>query len=112
MSERMPFPPWLRELCYFGGLIVMMAGFLFTIKSDQRSQGEKLDRVASDVGSFSQRLAGIESRLPNKEAEDLRFKMLEEKVDNNREGLEFEIAKLAAWKDNTTRSLIKKGVID
>lgn len=110
--ERPPFPPWLRELCYFGGIIISLTIFGMTMKSDQRSQGEKLDRMVTDVGKFSERLAGIEGRLPNKEAEDLRFKTLEEKVDKNYSDLDFKIAKLEKWKDDTTRYLIKKGVID
>lgn len=112
MPERLPFPPWLRELCYFGGIIVALTIFGMNLKSDQRSDSEKLTRVESSVSEFSERLAGIEGRLPNKEAEDLRYRTLAEKVDKNRSDAEFAIAKLEKWKEDTTRYLIKKGVID
>lgn len=111
-EERQPFPPWLRELCYYGGLIVALTIFGMTMKSDQRSNSEKLDRVQEEVSAFSQRLAGVEARLPNKEAEELKYKTLEEKVDRNRSDADFAIAKLEKWKEDTTRHLIKKGVID
>lgn len=109
-GERQPFPAWLRELCYFGGIIVALAMFLFSMKSDQRSNSEKLDRVASDVATFSGRLGNIEGRLPNKEADDLRNKTLEEKVDKNYSDLLFQLAKLEKWKEDTDRLLIKKGI--
>jgi hypothetical protein len=115
-TERQPFPAWLRELCYFGGLIVLLGGFLFNMKSDIRSQGEKQEtfitsstRAQEDV---AKRLSAIEDRLPNKEADGLRYRTLEEKVDRNRNDLEFAIAKLEKWKEDVTRALIKKGVID
>lgn len=104
-GQRQPFPPWLRELCYFLGIAVMLTGFLYTMRGDQRLQGQTLDSMAA-------RLLVIESRLPNKEADDLRFKTLEEKVDRNKSDLDFAIAKLEKWKEDTTRILIKKGVID
>lgn len=109
-GDRPPFPPWLRELCYFGGLIVAMSMFLFTMKSDNRSNGEKLDRMSVDVSSLSTRLGAIEGRLPNKEADDLRYKTLEEKVDKNNGDILFAIAKLEKWKEETDRLLIKKGI--
>lgn len=109
-GDRQPFPAWLRELCYFGGIIVALAMFLFSMKSDQRSNSEKLDRVATDVATFSARLGSIEGRLPNKEADDLRYKTLEEKVDKNNADLLFAIAKLDKWKEDTDRLLIKKGI--
>jgi hypothetical protein len=99
-------------LCYFGGIIVTLTLFLFTLKSDQRSTSEKLDRVAEDLSTFSQRLTTIEARLPNKEAEGLRYQVLEQKVAKDRSDWEFAVAKLEKWKEDTTRSLIKKGVID
>lgn len=110
MSERAPFPPWLRDLCYFGGIIVTLTIFALTMKSDQRSSSEKLDRVAGDVSSFASRLSGIESRLPNKEADDIKFKTLERVVDKNNTDLLFAIAKLEKWKEDTDRLLIKKGI--
>lgn len=110
MSERAPFPPWLRDLCYFGGIIVTLTIFALTMKSDQRSSSEKLDRVATDVSTFSSRLAGLEGRLPNKEADDLKYKTLMEKVDRNNSDLLFAIAKLEKWKEDTDRLLIKKGI--
>jgi hypothetical protein len=105
MEGRQPFPPWLRELCYFGGIIVALTMFLLTMKSDVRSISEKQD-------AFAGRLANIEARLPNREVDELKYKSLEDKVDKDRADLEFAIAKLEKWKDDTTRYLIKKGVID
>lgn len=110
-SEKPPFPVWLRELCHYGGILVALTIFVLTMKSDQRSTSEKLDRLAADVTSFSQRLSGIEGRLPNKEADDIKFKVLEEKVDGNKSDLDFEIAKLIKWKEDVTADLIRKGVM-
>lgn len=114
--EKAPFPPWLRELCYIASLILVLAGFGFNLKSDNRSQSEKLDSfIESSTKSqeeVSKRLSAIEGRLPNKEAEELRYKMLEQTVEKNRAELAFSIAKLENWKEITTRDLIKKGVID
>lgn len=112
MQERPPFPAWLQQLCYFGGVLVVVTLYAASGKSDQRSNAEKLDRVVEDVRSFSDRLSKMEGRLPNREADDLRYKVLEEKVDKNRNELDFEIAKIQKWQEDTTRSLIKKGVID
>lgn len=114
--EKAPFPTWLRELCYFGGLIIMLGAFLFNMKSDGRSQGEKLDAfIATSTRSqeeVAKRLSAIEGRLPNKEAEELRYRMLEQSIEKNRTDLAFSIAKLENWKEITTRDLIKKGIID
>lgn len=103
--ERQPFPAWLRELCYFGGLIVMLAGFLFTLRSDQHATRSKVDEMSA-------RLAAVEAKLPNKEAEELKYKMLEDKVDRNRSDTDFAVAKIEKWMKETERFLIKKGVID
>jgi len=108
--EREPFPPWLRELCYFGGIIVALAMFLLSMKSDQRSTSEKLDRVVNDVSNFSSRLSAIEQRLPNKEADDLKLKTLEEKVNKNRGDMDFAFAKIDKWREDVDRLLIKKGI--
>lgn len=105
MEGRQPFPPWLRELCYFGGLIVVLCSFLLTMKSDQQADSKTLLQVQADV-------AAIRTMLPNKEADALRYKILEDKVDKNQSDLSFAIAKLEKWKDDTTRYLIKKGVIE
>lgn len=111
-EEKAPFPAWLRELCYFAGLVVMMAAFLFTLKSDQRSTAEAVERLSGDFRSFSERLSKIEDRLPNKEADGLRLKAIEEKAKEDRAELDFELAKINKWIEGTTRDLIKKGVID
>lgn len=111
-EDRQPFPPWLRELCYFGGIIVALTIFGMNLQSNQRSDSEQLDRVEAEVSKISDRLPAIEARLPNKEADELRFKALEQKVDKNRSDAEFAIAKLEKFKEDTTRHLIKKGVID
>lgn len=111
-QQRAPFPPWLRELCYFGGLIVVLTMYLLSMKSDLRSTAEKVDRVGADVAAFSQRLSGLEGRLPNKEADELKYKTLEEKVDRNKSDADFSIAKLEKFKDDMTRALVKKGVIE
>lgn len=112
MAERIPFPAWLRELCYYGGLVVALAVFAFSLKSDQRSTSEKLDRVQIDVAAFSSRLSGIEGRLPNKEAEDLKYKLLVDQVDDLRGDFELEREKDAKYKTDLTKDLIKKGVIE
>lgn len=108
--ERAPFPPWLRELCYFGGIIVTLTLFGASLKGDQRSANEKLDRMQTDVQAFSSRLSTIEGRLPNKEADDLWRRSLEKQVSDNKSALDFEIAKLNKWKEDTDRLLIKKGI--
>jgi hypothetical protein len=105
MPERAPFPAWLRELCYFGGLIVAITVFAITLKSDQQANSLRLDAMA-------QQLASIEARLPNREVDALRYKQLEDTVKQNKADEDFAIAKLEKWKDDTTRYLIKKGVID
>lgn len=111
MSEpRAPFPPWLRDLCYFGGILVSLTMFMLSMKSDQRSSSEKLDRMVADVAAFSGRLSTIEARLPNREADDLRYKSLERQVSDNKGAVDFEIAKLNKWKEDTDRLLIKKGI--
>jgi len=103
--ERPPFPTWLRELCYFGGLIVVLTMYF-------AAGSAKQERFVEQMAEQNARLSSIEGRLPNKEADELRFKQLEEKVDKNRSDSDFEIAKLNKWKDDVTRWLIKKGVID
>lgn len=113
MNEgKTPFPPWLRELCYFGGIIVMLAAFLFTGRSDQRSTREELTRLSNDLAKAMTSLDKIEDRLPNKEADGLRLKAIEERAREDRAEVDFEIAKINKWIEGTTRDLIKKGVID
>lgn len=111
-GERPPFPPWLRELCYFGGLLLALAAFGYNLKSDQRSTREELARFTSDIAKVMTSLDKIEDRLPNKEADGLRLKQIEDKQKEDRAELDFEIAKINKWIEGTTRDLIKKGVID
>ena len=110
--DRAPFPPWLRELCYYAGIIVALTIFGQNMKSDQRSTSEKLDRVVADVSGFSSRLSAIENRLPNREADQERWKNLEQKVEKNHADLQISIMKLEKWKEDTTTHLIKKGIIE
>lgn len=83
MTDETPketFPAWLRELCYFGGLIVMLAAFLLNQKSDIRSAREELNRMSQDM-------AAIRQSLPNKEVYDLKLAEITGKIADLRQDL-------------------------
>lgn len=97
-DRKAPFPAWLRELCYFGGLIVVLAAFLFNQKSDIRSAREEQTRISQDI-------AAIRQSLPNKEVYDLRLSGITDKIAELRQDLEVEKLK----HQNLRERLIKKG---
>lgn len=103
--DKSPFPAWLRELCYFGGLIVTLTIFALNLKSDQRSSREELARVSSDV-------AAIRANLPNKEADEEKMRAVRKEIADNHEWVKFEIAKLVKFREETAVDLVllKKGV--
>jgi hypothetical protein len=75
LHERPPFPAWLRELCYFGGLIVALTVFGLNLQSDQRSLREEMVRMSTDM-------AAIRQSLPNKEVYDKALRDMEKRQDN------------------------------
>lgn len=100
-STRAPFPVWLKELCYFGGLIIALAAFQFNQSSDLRSAREEMAHISSDV-------TAIRQSLPDKEVYDLRLKTLDDKIGTLRGDVEFEKAKAQMLREH----LIKKGWVD
>lgn len=93
----------------------MLTIFLLSMKSDQRSSNEEFARFSKDTNGkleqLSMDVSAIRQMLPNKEADQLRYKMLEEKVDKNKSDLDFEIAKLAKFKEDVTKDMIRKGIM-
>lgn len=104
---RPPFPPWLRELCYFGGIIVTLTVFALTGRSDQRSMREELARVSKDVSDTRNAITSLQASLPNKETLDVRLKSIDDRVDKLARDLEFEAAKHQKFKED----LLSKGVL-
>lgn len=111
MEVKQPFPPWLRELCYFGSLILLLGGFGWSMKSDQRSTSEEVARLTSDLAKANDKLDKMSDRLPNREADALRFQQLQDEVRKNKGDTDFAIAKIEKWKDDTSLLLVKKGVM-
>jgi hypothetical protein len=101
--ERSPFPVWLKDLCYVGGLIVALVIFGQNLKSDQRSSREQLDRVAADLGNMSKDVQAIRNQLPNPEVLNLRFKGIEEKIVELKGTVDFEAAKSQKLREQLAR---------
>jgi hypothetical protein len=96
-----PFPAWLRELCYYGGIIVTLTVFGLRLQSDQRSTREEMTRLSSDVSA-------IRSALPNKEVYDLRLSKIEDAVKDVRDDLDVETLRAQALRER----MMRKGLID
>ena len=111
-SARSPFPAWLKDLCYVGGLIVALVVFGQSLKSDQRSTREQQARMAEDLKQMADDVKAIRQTLPSPEVLNMRFKGLEDKLSQLRNDFDFEAAKTQKYKEDLTRDLIKKGVID
>lgn len=103
-----PFPPWLRDLVYFGGILVAIVIFGQNLRSDQRSTKETLERMVSDLSKVQSDVSSMQRSLPNPDTLELRFKIIEDKVKELKAEIDFEAAKatklredLAAkgWKD-------------
>jgi hypothetical protein len=101
MTDRPPFPPWLRELCYFGGIIVTLTVFGLRLQSDQRSTREEMVRLSGDVSAIRQ-------SLPNKELYDRRFDEIDGTLKDIRSDASVEAMKL----QNMRERLMRKGWID
>jgi Tfp pilus assembly protein PilO len=100
-EERSPFPAWLKDLCYFGGIIVTLVVFGLTQRSDLRSTREELSRLTDDVRAVRQ-------SLPNKEVYDMKLSELTQQNAQLRN--DFEIEKLRT--QNLREHLIKKGWVE
>lgn len=103
-DQKPPFPAWLRELCYFGGLIVTLCVFALGLRSDLRSTRE-------EVGRQSLAISDIQNRLPNQEADRIRFQVLQDEVRKNKADTDFAIAKLEKFHDDVNLMLVKKGIM-
>lgn len=100
-DEKLPFPIWLRELIYIGGIIVALTAFQFAGRSDQRSTREEVQRMAADIKA-------IRESLPNREVYDMKLDGLQKDIDGLRSDLSFEAAK----SQNLREKLLKKGWVD
>lgn len=107
-DSKSPFPVWLKDLCYVGGLIVALVVFGQNLKSDQRSAREQLERMAGDVSKLSTDVGAIRSTLPNPEVLNLRFKSIEDKIGEVKGTVDFEAAKNQKLREQ----LARKGWID
>lgn len=101
MTEWQTFPAWLRELCYFGGIIVTLTVFGQRLQSDQRSTREEMARLSGDVSA-------IRASLPNKELYDRRFAEIEGAMKDMRDKSDVTEMKL----QNLRERLMRKGWID
>jgi hypothetical protein len=110
--SRSPFPAWLKDLAYVGGLIVALVIFGQSLKSDQRSTREQQARMAEDLKAMAADVQTIASKLPNPEVLDLRFKGLEGSLTQLRADFDLEVLKNQKYKEDLTRDLIKKGIVD
>lgn len=97
-ATKTPFPAWLTQLAYFGGIIVALTMFSLKQSGDIRSTREEVARVSSDIQDIRQ-------SLPNREASEIRMKVIEDKLDKLRADLDFEAAKAQRQRE----LLIKKG---
>lgn len=88
-----PFPPWLRDLVYFGGILVAIVIFGQNLRSDQRSTKETLDRMVSDLSKVQSDVSAMQRSLPNPETLDLRFGIIEDKLKELQAEIDFEAAK-------------------
>ena len=102
-SARSPFPAWLKDLCYVGGLIVVLVVFGQNLKSDQRSSREALDRLTADLSKVSSDVGAIRQTLPNPEVLNLRFKSLEDKISDLKGTVDFEAAKAQKLREQLAR---------
>lgn len=100
-ESRSPFPGWLKDLVYFGGIIVALVVFGQNQRSDLRSAKEQLDRVAQDV-------TVIRQSVPNPEVLNMRFSTMEKSISDLKSTVDFEAAKTQSLRER----LIKKGWID
>lgn len=111
-NSRPPFPVWLKDLCYLGGLIVVIVVFGQGLKSDQRSAREEQARMASDMKAMAEDVRKISQSIPSPEVLNMRFGAIDEKIARLRSDFDFEAAKMQKYKEDLSRQLIKKGVID
>lgn len=102
-STKSPFPVWLKDLCYVGGLIVALVVFGQNLKSDQRSSREAQDRMAQDVSELKSGVSAIRASLPNPEVLNLRFKGLEDKINEVKATADFEAAKNQKLREQLAR---------
>lgn len=100
-QDRSPFPAWLKDLCYFGGIIVTLVVFGLTQRSDLRSTREELSRLTDDVRAVRQ-------SLPNKEVYDMKLAELAQQ--NMALKNDFEVERLRT--QNLREHLIKKGWVE
>lgn len=106
--EKSPFPSWLKDLCYFGGLLVALVIFGQNLKSDQRSSKEQLERVAADVAKVSADVGAMRGQLPNPEVLNLRFAGVEARLSDLKNAVDFEAAKAQKLREQ----LARKGWVD
>lgn len=98
-----PFPPWLRDLVYFGGILVAIVIFGQNLRSDQRSTKETLDRMISDLSQVQSDVSSMQRSLPNPEVLNLRFKGIDEKISALDADLKFEAAKATKLREDLAR---------
>lgn len=98
-----PFPPWLRDLVYFGGILVAIVIFGQNLRSDQRSTKETLDRMISDLSQVQSDVSSMQRSLPNPEVLNLRFKGIDEKIAALDADLKFEAAKATKLREDLAR---------
>lgn len=86
-NNHAPFPVWLTQLVYFGGVIVALAAFQFSQSGDLRSVREETARIAGDVNAIRQ-------SIPNKEVYDMKLTDLAKEIDKVSNTRENEIKQL------------------
>lgn len=102
-ESRSPFPAWLKDLCYVGGLIVALVVFGQNLKSDQRSAREQQERMAQDLAKVAQDVSSIRTSLPNPDVLNLRFKGIEDKISDLKGVVDFEAAKAQKLREQLAR---------
>lgn len=102
-EARSPFPAWVKDLCYFGGLLVALVIFGQNLKSDQRSTKEQLERVSTDLAAMSRDVGAMRGQLPNPDVLNLRFKGLEDKLVAIQGTVDFEAAKAQKLREQLAR---------
>lgn len=98
-DNKAPFPTWLRELIYIGGIIVALTTFQLAGRSDQRSTREEVQRMAADIKA-------IREQLPNVGEMNQKMERLIDRIQR----LESYNEKTEARWDNVNTRLSRKGM--
>jgi hypothetical protein len=89
-----------RFLIQLAGMLLIGAGLYYGLVATQNQQGADLGRLAVAVER-------IEARLPNQEAEALKYQALVRDL----EALRAEVTEQRGWMQITRETLIKKGIL-